>query len=336
MGKIFRLSEKPSCFRATLRLIERSFGYESSHSFAVDFAPLIDEANFQNCFILLDENENVIAHIGAKDRTITVGNKKFTFTMLGGIAVDEKHRGEGNFQKLFQYVLAEKSSETSFFILWSDKEKIYKKFGFHLCGTQHELQSALIKNPLLKTKFKNLSLEEKKEIQELYRNSFCQTYLTLERSDKDWEMIEKITSADLFIKKENDKIQSYYFENKGQDLPGIIYEYGSQDNLKCWVKSISSYGKVWTGLQFFETEEIQYQFFMAPGDLRHFSQFIAHLTQDKVIVRNISPLKQEVYFDFNQKLMALGTDDFLRGIFGPGTLEELDLPVFFISGLESI
>ena len=88
MGKIFRLSEKPSCFAATLKLIERSFGYKDPHSFEIDFAPLIDKSNFENCFILLDESEKVIAHIGAKDRTITLGNEKFIFTMLGGIAVD--------------------------------------------------------------------------------------------------------------------------------------------------------------------------------------------------------------------------------------------------------
>ena len=90
------------------------------------------------------------------------------------------------------------------------------------------------------------------------------------------------------------------------------------------------------GLPIIETENIQYQFFMALGDLRHFSHFIAHLTKNDVIIRNINPMKQEVYFDFNQELMGLDMDDFLRGIFGPGTFEELELPTFFISGLESI
>jgi predicted N-acetyltransferase YhbS len=336
MGKIFRLSEKPSCFAATLNLIERSFGYETSHSFAVDFAPLIDESNFHNCFILLDENENVIAHIGARDRIITLGNEKFTFTMLGGIAVDESHRGEGYFQKLLQDVLAEKRSDTSFFVLWSDKEKLYNKFGFHLCGSQYELENEKVENSLFKTQYQMISSEEKKEIQKIYEKSFCKTYLTLDRGEEDWKVIEKITSADLFIKKENSKIESYYFQNKGQDLPGIIYEYGSLYELKDWLKTISHYGKVWMGSPVLETENIQYQFFMTPGDMRRFSQLVAAMTKGKILIRNINPMKQEVFFDYNEELMALDMDDFLRGIFGPGTFEELELPSFFISGLESI
>jgi predicted N-acetyltransferase YhbS len=105
MGKIFPLSEKPSCYSATIKLIEKSFHYKKPNSFEIDFAPLIDKSNHHNCFILLDENENVVAHIGAKDRTFTLGNEKFTLTMLGGIAVDEELRGKGHFQTLMQEVL---------------------------------------------------------------------------------------------------------------------------------------------------------------------------------------------------------------------------------------
>lgn len=336
MGNIFRLSEKPSCFEATLKLIERSFGYESTQSFAIDFAPLIDESNFKNCFILLDENENVLAHIGTKDRTITLGDEQFTFTMLGGIAVDEKHRGEGHFQKLLQDVLAEKRSDTAFFVLWSDKEKLYKKFGFHLCGNQYEIEGKSLQNPLEERTYKTLSAEEQREIQKLYQESFRKTYLTLERTDEDWRLIQKITSAKLFIRKQNAKITDYYFQCKGQDLPGIIYEYGSQGPLKEWLEEISHFGKVWMGSPLLETENAQYQFFMAPGDLRIFTALIIKLSQGKVLIRNINPMKQEVYFDYNEELMALDLEDFLRGLFGPGTFEELTLPSFFISGLESI
>src|SRR5690348_1673561 len=110
MGNIFPLKEKPSCFEATIKLIEKSFDYKSPHSFKTDFAPLIDQSNHQNCFIYIDENEHVLAHIGVKERIITLGKKKFTVCLLGGIAVDEKRRGEGIFQTLLQDVLAEKRS----------------------------------------------------------------------------------------------------------------------------------------------------------------------------------------------------------------------------------
>ena len=141
MGNIFPLSEKPSCYEKAVKLIEKSFEYKKPFSFETDFAPLIDKSNHKNCFIYIDENENVLAHIGVKEREITLQGKTFSVCLLGGIAVDEKRRGEGLFQTLLQDVLAEKRSDTTFFLLWSNLEKLYNKFGFHLAGTQIELPS---------------------------------------------------------------------------------------------------------------------------------------------------------------------------------------------------
>jgi hypothetical protein len=47
-------------------------------------------------------------------------------------------------------------------------------------------------------------------------------------------------------------------------------------------------------------------------------------------------MKQEAYFDFNDELLALEMDEFLKGIFGPYPFEELTVRPFFISGLDSI
>lgn len=336
MGNIFPLSEKPSCFESTIALIERSFEYKSPNTFKVDFAPLIDKSNHHNCFIYVDENENVLAHIGVKERIITLGKKKFSVCLLGGIAVDEKRRGEGIFQTLLQDVLAEKRSDTTFFLLWSNLEKLYNKFGFHLCGTQIELSEKEIKSPFVKTTLAALNDDEKKQIHDLYESSFAKNYLTLERSYTDWELISKITSADLFVQKHNGRIQSYYFQNKGQDLPGIIYEYGTKNEMVKFLKEISAYGKVWTGSEFIASENLQFQFFMAPGDLRLFTDFIDEMTDGKFKIRNINIMKQEVFFDFNEETLSLETPEFLRGVFGPGVFEEIELKPFFVSGLDSI
>ncbi len=340
MGKIFpqikTLRDKPELFEKTLKLIEKSFEYKSPNSFQVDFAPLIDISNHHNCFILIDENENVLAHIGAKEKTLTVNERKYPITLLGGIAVDESKRGEGHFQTLFNDVLAEKRAETTFFLLWSDLEKLYNKFGFHLCGTQYEFNGGLPDPLLEKTKYQALSQEEKKQIQELYASSFAKEYLTLDRTKEDWEQIEKITSADLFLNRTSTQIGDYYFINKGQDLPGIIYEYGSNIPLNQFIEEIGTHGKVWMGKELMPTEKLQYQFFMGTGDLKLFTDFIRDYTKDKISIRNINLMKQEVYFDFNDELQALDLPDFLRGIFGPGTFEELELTPIFLSGLDSI
>lgn len=335
MGNIFPLSEKPSLFEDTLKLIEKSFHYKDPFSFKIDFAPLMDVSNHKNCFIMIDENEKVIAHVGAKEHFLTLNNVKYPIILLGGIAVDESRRGEGHFQTLFQDVLAEKRSDSTFFLLWSDQEKLYNKFGFHLCGTQIEIEKEKKISPFLKTTFANLKDEEKVEIKDLYK-SFAKTYLTIERNDSDWKLIEQMTSADLFIRKVNNIIHDYYFMNKGQDLPGIIYEYGSQKDLTLLVQEISSYGKVWLGRDLVPSENLQFQFFMAPGDLRIFTDFVFNLTGEKFKIRNINPMKQEVFFDFNEETLSLDLPEFLRGIFGPGVFEEIEVKPFFLSGLDSI
>jgi predicted N-acetyltransferase YhbS len=336
MGKIFPLSEKPSLFKDTLKLIEKSFQYKAPNSFQIDFAPLLDVSNHKNCFIMVDENENVIAHVGAKEHFLRLNDVKYSIVLLGGIAVDESRRGEGHFQTLFQDVLAEKRSDTTFFLLWSDQEKLYNKFGFHLCGTQIEIEKEKKISPFLKTTYSNLNEKNKLNIKELYNTSFAKTYLTIERNDSDWKLIEQMTSADLFVRRENDIIQDYYFMNKGQDLPGVIYEYGSRKDITLLVEEISSYGKVWLGRDLVLSENLQFQFFMAPGDLRLFTDFVLNLTSEKFKIRNINSMKQEVFFDFNDETLSLELPEFLRGIFGPGIFEEIEVKPFFLSGLDSI
>jgi predicted GNAT family N-acyltransferase len=336
MGKIYPLSKKASCYEATIQLIEKSFQYQPGNSFEKDFAPLIDKSNHHNCYILLDENEQVVAHIGVKEKNLKLGNRIFPVMMIGGIAVDDKHRGKGHFQTLFQDVLAEKRSDTTFFLLWSDLEKLYSKYGFHLCGTQFEFQTEKKTSPFIKTKLQLLNKDEQKQIKNLFETSFAREYLTLMRNDTDWELISKINSADLFILKEGDNISEYYFQNKGQDLPDIIYEYGSKNDISELIQKLGAYGKVWMGKAFVPTENLQYQFFMAPGDNNLFSEFINKFTGGKFEIRNINLMKQEVYFDFNEETLSLELCDFLRGVFGPGTFEELELPTLFLSGLESI
>ena len=330
---ITTLKASPHLLNSTLELIERSFHYEKPHRFSVDFAPLMSGANHHNCFIKIDEKENVIAHVGVSERKIN----GFPVAMLGGIAVAEKYRGEGHFQELFSDVLAEKRSDVALFLLWSDQEKLYKKFGFYLCGTQLESQGQGRESNFTKTTLHKIGPDKKEMIKNLYQQSFAGTYNSVERSDNDWLELAKIESADLFIKEEAGKLTGYFFMNKGQDLSGIIYEYGSLEKLETFIPQIMPYGKVWTGFPLTATQEAQYQFFMAPGDTRFFSDFIFKYTSEQVRIRDINPMKQEVYFDFNDELLGLETEEFLRGVFGPGPFEELgDMKPLFISGLDSI
>lgn len=330
---ITTLKASPHLLKSTLELIESSFTYEKAHQFSTDFAPLIDKSNHHNCFIKIDEKENVIAHVGVSERKLL----GLPVAMLGGIAVDEKHRGEGHFQELFGDVLAEKRSDVALFLLWSDQEKLYRKFGFHLCGTQLETQSHGKRTGFNQTKYHLLTTNQQQRIQNLYRDSFSNLYTTVERNDDDWRALSQIRSADLFIKEINGVISGYFFMNKGQDLNDIIYEYGTEGKIEDFLTEISPFGKVWLALPLVETQEAQYQFFLAPGDTKIFAEFIRLHTRQQIQIRDINPMKQEVYFDFNEELLGLETEEFLRGMFGPAPFEELgEVKPIFISGLDSI
>jgi predicted N-acetyltransferase YhbS len=335
--KIISLKDNSSYLEKTIQLIEKSFHYSPNHSFAIDFAPLMSEENHHNCFIMVDENQNVLAHVGAKDKQIEINNKKFNITMLGGIAVDEKYRGQGMFHELFQDVLAEKKSDSSFFLLWSDQEKLYSKYGFILCGHQFENISQSYSDQFTQTTLAQLSEVEFQEIIDLYEKSFKKIHLTVDRSQHDWEILKKITSSDLYIKKSDNKITDYFFKGKGQDLGGIIFEYGSTSDIKNLINLGADGSKIWTGFKLVENSIEQFQFMLAPGDLKKFSDFIHEYSGNKINVRQINQMKQEIYFDFNNETLALNLDEFMHGVFGPQSFEEIDeIKPIFISGLDSI
>lgn len=336
--RIINLKQNPKLLDPTLKLIEKSFHYKSPHAFATDFAPLVDESNHHNCFVLESEEGKVIAHIGVREVNLHINGHDYPFAMLGGIAVDESERGQGHFQTLLTDVLAEKRDEVAFFILWSDQEKLYRKFGFHLCGSQFEYdQVPSKKDTFQQTKYHLLSNSQQNEIQILYQQSYEKQFLTLARNKSDWEILSKVSSADLFIKEEQGQISDYFFRGKGQDLENIIYEYGSKTSLDNVFNQARAYGKVWSATPIEETENSQYQFFLAPGDHRILSLMVKAYTRDQIELRAINLIKNEAFFDFNQETLSLSIEEFIQGIFGPGAFEELgELKPIFISGLDSI
>lgn len=326
--QVLSLKDKPSCLAQTVKLIEKSFQYKAPNSFLTDFAPLMDESNHHNCFILIDENENVLAHVGVKERKLKINNSVFNICMLGGIAVEEEHRGQGYFQQLFQDVLAEKRSDTCFFLLWSDQEKLYKKYGFSFCGGQYELAQTTGESTLTKSSFS----DKKQFVMDLYKSSFQSTYLSLERSEADWQQLSKITSSELFVNK-----NGYLFRGKGQDLEGVIHEYGCKGDITTFLNEARKLGKVWMGTPLIDTDQAHYQFMLCPGDLKLLCDFVSAFTNGAFKLLNINVMKQEVFFEFNQETLMLVTEEFVTGIFGPGPFEELgDIRPLFISGLDSI
>lgn len=332
---ITTLKNKPHLITPTLSLIEKNFGYEGGFSYKTDFAPLMHESNWEHCHLSVSETEEIIGHVGVLIREIAVVDKTYKLAMLGGISVNESFQGKGYFKDLINHVIAHYESEVSGFLLWSDLHEMYKKFGFSLCGTQFVLTN---EEPstlnLEKTIYSKLSDKDKKQIKQLYKNGFQKFHLSLERSEHDWEKVDLITTADLFIERTGSEITGYFFQNKGMDLQGIIFEYGHASDFVKWQKDISSLGEVWSGV-LDEEAEVQYQFLFRPA--KKFGELVETYSREMIKLQKVDFEKDLIALMLIDEELELSIDDFLTGLWGPGRFDEvIYLPTLFVSGLDSI
>lgn len=319
------LKDHPEKLAETLKLIETSFEYTHPHRFDVDFYPLINKDNFQNCHIILESN-SVVAHIGVLESQLEINEEFFTMTMIGGIAVAESHRGRGLFKKLFEHALSFYTC-SMMYILWSEKLDMYKKFGFHPAITLNEYpQKKTSSQQIIPTLLRDLSLKEKEKIKSLYQIS---SELRLKRSQKQWEKIEHTTSSELFLVKESSEIINYFFKGKGQDLTNTIHEYGYIDTEQLCL--MREYANVWSPFKSSDAKGL-YAALLRVNNNESFKQFCtayAQITIELIQGDNIS-------FSFQDSNYTLETSEFLSGVFGPSRFEEISAKDFFISGLDSI
>jgi predicted N-acetyltransferase YhbS len=326
--EITTLEKKPNVFEKCLKLIEKSFGYKNSHSFAVDFYPLVNDENHRNCFIIT-EGDNVIAHIGVLKRIIKIGNHDFKVNFYGGIAVDENTRGKGVFKKLFNHVL-ENNLACHLHLLWSDKINMYEKFHFFPAISQYEYSHIGVSNgDYIKCRYDELSGQEQITIQKLYEKD---SKIKILRSFKDWQKIKEIKSADFYIKRQQQEIVDYFVMNKGADLKGIIHEHRELDEAK--LNKLRGHGKVWTSKAYgSEVNNLLYSSLVRPGE--SFIEFIAHYTKGQIKVLSFD--FDGVDFCFKSKDYYLPMEDFITGVLGPGQFKELEnIEPIFICGLDSI
>lgn len=311
------LADSPEFTGKTKNLIEKSFGYQPENSFLTDFYPLFNKENFMNCHILESEGE-VLAHIGVKQRRLA----GYTVNMYGGIVVAKKMRGQGLFRKLFNQTLKNYNSCALHF-LWSNELSLYQKFNFHPAVSLYEYDQ---KKSSHSFHVEEVQWSEFRE-EELYKNFSEQR---LERSDKDWGEIKKISSCRIYLIKDETRTVNYFIKDKGQDLQGIIFEYGDMniDYLNC----MRNYGKVWTPQAHAESLSI-YSTVIRLGDENQLTDFLrAHY---KIEVLELS--ETEIEFKFQDLNVRLDHSDFLKGVFGPTPFEEFaEFKPLFISGLDSI
>ncbi|OFZ14381.1 MAG: hypothetical protein A2X86_05925 [Bdellovibrionales bacterium GWA2_49_15] len=248
MNQVLTLKQRPDLYRPTLRLVERSFGSAPEHKIEVDFYPLFQEENWENCFILVDDSDALVAHIGIKVKQMSIGDKIFPVALMGGIAVEQEQRGQGYFRNLFQEVINKFENQVAMFVLWSEKNALYGKFGFYEVGEIFEAKYCGNNNKIhASTTLAQLSSDELGIIKSLYTLVYERNYACFKRDEDDWRAITKITSAQLKLSRDDGgRLTGYAFQNKGMDLHDIIYEWS---NIELGMSKVEdSEIKIWSPL----------------------------------------------------------------------------------------
>lgn len=327
--KLTNLFNSPKFRQSTVELIESSFLYGKTNSFAIDFAPLMALSNAQNNHIYIEDN-NVLAHIGKLNRVISFGSSEYTISMYGGIAVSKNSRGRGIYKNLFKQVLAN-SNESLFHILWSEKTDLYKKDSFYPSIELFEYNKETSPHSfnIIQTKLSNINQNTLNELDALYKNS---NEIRFKRTASNWKELSKITSSDLYLIYKNDKLLNYFFMNKGEDLSGVIHEYAFIDI--DYLHVFQNYGKVWSSVFFEASNPITlFAALVRIGNEKMFKEFVKKYLDLEII--NIK--LESIVFSYNGNEHELEKGEFLQAILGPGRFAELNSkPKIFISGLDSI
>ncbi|MAW07099.1 MAG: hypothetical protein CME61_02335 [Halobacteriovoraceae bacterium] len=210
--------------------ISNSFEYSDQFKITDDFYPLFTKKVLHKSFFLFLNNNELIGTILLKEKKISSNDNTLDCACLGGIQIKKGHQGKGYFDFFFNKVLQKIKEQKTYdsIILWSDKEKLYSKFGFKPFGKIFWANShrPLLEIPkgYLKTSLQNLTEKEFNEIKSLHLESYKN--ISFDRDFDEWDEIKNISSMELFIKKNIEgEIKSYFIRGKGMDLQGVIHEY---------------------------------------------------------------------------------------------------------------
>lgn len=247
--KILDLNKNFDYLNDTLKLIEKNFDYPANHAFQVDFYPLFTNCSNNINYILLSTKGAVIGHIGAIKKIFSYKNEKILVLLIGGIVIDKEFQGKGLLNNLFEKLFSDElAKDISLALLWSNKTKLYEKFGFYESGEIIQTNNQTFYQNFVhfkKCKLKDLSTKEIYELKKIYDHHH-DSYMTIERQISDWECLKHITSADFFIQKnEHGIIDKYFVINKGADLKDIIHEFACAPSKKTELINLLKTSMLW-------------------------------------------------------------------------------------------
>lgn len=322
------LARHPEYYDDVINLIEVEFHYQTEFHFEIDFAPLVDPLNFENCLIAIDKNSNqVVSHLGFCNREMIKNNITIPVCFVGGIVTRKEFRGKKLFRNLMNIAISQNENKVGLFFLWSDIQGLYEKFNFYLSGGIFRAGKNIITKENIpigfyKTTFSDLTEKEFNELKKLYVNSIEKHFFTLHRKETHWAIIRKMKSIDLFIEKDiNGKIITYLCQGKGRDLQGVIHEFAALD-LDSTIDKLSQY-QIWLPEYFGEKSSnpaYQYTAFIKIGSKKFLNDFLVNISHNQFTLRNNQ--NNDIEFTYLNNSYNVSQKDFLQYLFGPKPLFE--------------
>ena len=335
---VSNLKESPNYRNELISLIESSYNYQNKNSFEIDFFPLMKISNAENNIILIKAStKELIGHIGVSNRDLCFNKNTYPVILIGGIVINSKFQKQGYFSLLMKKVLT-KYNDNLFFLLWSDLNLLYKKFGFIEAGIQIKSGNKRFfpQENIKQTKLNLLSHQHQNQIRELYKNEYSQ-YFTFAREKKEWDDISQITSIDILYTVKNNSISSYLFKGKGEDLNDIVHEsagnlrqYNLNNNFIQWLPSNYKISKL---------DKISFLALFKVNNTKLLKKLIYQVSNQNININNIDHSNKTFTLSSRDKNYIMSECDLLNTLFTPRFHTELSkflfMPTFF-SGADSI
>lgn len=229
--KFTNLEECPSLVEDYLQLVENNFSYQKPYSYQIDFYPLVNNTNYKNCYMLIDNNKKIIATCAYQYRSIEA-NATYNICFMGSICVNNEFQRQGFGKKIVEHCLS-KVSHVDWVGLWSDKKIFFQKLGFCDFGDQYFIPIQYLESKSENIVVKKMQLNEldcaQMEQWKKFYIRITNSFITVSRNEQDWINIKHISSATYLDLSYQNKTIGYAIVHKGMDLQNVVHEFYVED-----------------------------------------------------------------------------------------------------------
>jgi predicted N-acetyltransferase YhbS len=205
--------------------LNKSFGYETGQSYAVDFAPLFEPGALSRSRLAWSGGEIVSSATFFPVIAVTP-RARLRLAIVGAVATHEQHRGQGlSAQVLEEIERAARGYSVDALILWSDKREHYAKLGFEPAGKQRLYMLNGLPAPAKPADGTPAYGWDWGAVRFLYETHRCR----IDRSDDYWRSLEAIRSCTRvqWLDPEG-RVRAYLGFDRGRDMKNVVHEWGGE------------------------------------------------------------------------------------------------------------